>query len=255
MIPALFISHGSPTLAVEENIYTEFLENLGRNISPKAIVVFTAHWEEEVTTISSRNETYEMIYDFGGFSRELYSIKYPAKGSSEIASKLQSKLEDHGISTKRDTTRGLDHGTWVILKLMYPKADIPVVQVSVNPKLSPAEQYKIGEAIKELRQDNVLIIGSGGTVHNLRSVKWDAEKPEDWAMEFDEWLIDKVKTKDLNSLFEYQKLAPHAQRAVPREEHIVPLFITMGSGDKVYNPKLLYRSYEYGTLSHICFEF
>jgi 4,5-DOPA dioxygenase extradiol len=255
MVPALFISHGSPTLAVEDNEYTKFLGELGKTINPRAIVIFTAHWESDVATISYTDDTYEMIYDFGGFPKELYSIRYPAKGSIEVASMLESKLQASGIASKRDTQRGLDHGSWVVLKMLYPEANIPVVQVSVNYKLPPEEQYKIGRSIAELRQEDILIIGSGGTVHNLRYVMWDTEEIVDWAEKFDDWMIDKIQNRDLDALFQYQKIAPNAKMAVPREEHIVPLFIAMGSGDESQKPRLLHRSYKYGTLSHICFEF
>lgn len=255
MVPLLFISHGSPTLAVEKNEYTDFLRELGNNIKPRAIVIFTAHWENDVTTISFRDDAYEMIYDFGGFDRELYEIKYPAKGSTEIAALLKSRLEGHGIPSQIDYKRGLDHGAWVVLKLMYPEANIPVVQVSINPWLSTEEQFNIGKAIKDLKDEDILIIGSGGTVHNLGSIKWGSTEPEPWAVEFDDWLIEKVRDKDKEALLSYQKLAPHAKMAVPREEHIAPFFITLGSGIEDSEPRLLYRGYNYGTLSHICFEF
>ncbi|MDF2672018.1 MAG: transporter [Clostridiales bacterium] len=255
MIPTLFISHGSPTLAVEENEYTDFLKELGNSIKPKAIVVFTAHWENEVTTISSRDDAFDMIYDFGGFDRELYEIKYPVNGSSKIAALLKSKLDENGIPSQMDYKRGLDHGAWVVLKLMYPEANIPVVQVSINPWLAPEEQFKIGNAIKALKQEDILIIGSGGTVHNLRSVQWGATEPESWAVEFDTWLIEKLRDRDKEALFNYEKLAPHAKMAVPRGEHFAPFFISLGSGFEENEPKLLHTGYNYGTLSHICFEF
>lgn len=255
MIPSIFVCHGGPNLALEENSYTSFLKELGKKYTPKAIVIFTAHWESDILSISFKDDTYEMIYDFGGFQKELYSLIYPAQGSIKVATNLQAKLEGHGIETRKDVSRGLDHGAWVMLSLMYPEANIPVVQVSVNPKLSPEEQYKIGQAIKELGNEGIMIIGSGATVHNLSTIEWDANETKSWAMEFDNWLIDKVEKKDLNSLFDYEKLAPYAKMAIPRNEHLVPLFINMGCGQKNEKPQLLHRSYDYGTLSYICFEF
>lgn len=255
MISSLFVCHGGPNILLENNEYTSFLKDLGKRIKPKAIVIFTAHWEEEITTISAIDTTYNMIYDFYGFPRELYDIKYPAKGSVEIASKLQAMLQNNKIESKLDIKRGLDHGSWVMLKMMYPEANIPVVQVSVNPNLAMEKQYKIGEAIKSLGKDDILVIGSGATVHNLATIKWEDTKPEAWAVEFDNWLVDKVEKNDIKALCSYQQLAPYAKEAVPREEHIVPLFIAMGSGGNKNMPKLLHRSYEYGTLSYICFEF
>jgi 4,5-DOPA dioxygenase extradiol len=255
MMPSIFLCHGGPNLVFEKNDYTDFLKGLGRRYTPKGIVIFTAHWESDTLDISFRDDTYEMIYDFIGFPKELYSLKYPAKGSTEIASSLQTKLESHGIKTKKDMSRGLDHGAWVVLHLMYPEANIPVVQVSVNPKLSPEEQYKIGQSIQELGKEDILVIGSGATVHNLATIDWEAKGTKAWAVEFDAWLIDKVEKKDLDSLMAYEKLAPYTKVAIPRNEHLVPLFINMGSGQNKVNPKLLHRSYDYGTLSYICFEF
>lgn len=254
MISSIFLCHGGPTLVVEQNEYTDFLRNLGKTLNPKAIVIFTAHWESEITTISSLDNTYDMIYDFYGFPKELYSVKYPAKSSVEIAAKLQSMLRANGIESKLDENRGLDHGAWDVLYLMYPKADIPIIQVSVNPELVMEKQHEIGMAIRDLGREDILVIGSGSTVHNLSTVDWDSDKAEEWAVEFDNWLIEKVENNDKDTLFNYRQIAPYAKLAVPREEHIVPMFIAMGSGNKDM-PKLLHQSYAYGTLSYICFEF
>jgi 4,5-DOPA dioxygenase extradiol len=254
MIKSLFLCHGGPTLAIDKNEYTDFIKELGKKIKPKAIVVFTAHWEKEITTISSTDDTYEMIYDFYGFPKELYAIKYAAKGSTEISSKIQGMLKANNIESELDTKRGLDHGVWDILSIMYPEADIPVIQVSVNPFMPMEKQYKLGEAIKELGKEDILVIGSGSTVHNLATVNWNAVEAEQWAVDFDSWLIEKVESSDKEALFSYRGLAPYAKRAVPREEHLVPLFIAMGSGQSD-SSKLLHRSYDYGTLSYICFEF
>jgi 4,5-DOPA dioxygenase extradiol len=254
MVNSLFLCHGGPTLAIENNEYTNFITELGKKIKPKAVVVFTAHWESETTTISAVEDTYEMIYDFYGFSKELYSLKYAAKGSKKVASKLQGLLKAHSIESQFDTKRGLDHGVWDILYLMYPEANIPVVQVSINPFMTMDKQYKLGEAIKALGEEDILVIGSGSTVHNLGTIDWNATKAEQWAIDFDNWLIEKVVNVDKEALFSYLDLAPYAKRAIPREEHIVPLFIAMGSG-QANSPKLLHRSYEYGTLSYICLEF
>jgi 4,5-DOPA dioxygenase extradiol len=196
-----------------------------------------------------------MIYDFYGFPKELYSIKYPAKGSEEVSSRLQALLKEHNIESQLDSKRGLDHGSWDILYLMFPEANVPVVQVSVNPELPMDKQYKLGEAIKALAKEDILVIGSGSTVHNLASVNWGATKAEQWAVDFDSWLIEKAQNNNKETLFLYQQLAPYAKRAVPREEHIVPFFIAMGSGLDENKPELLHRSYAYGTLSYICFQF
>lgn len=254
MIKSLFLCHGGPTIVVENNEYTRFLKELGNKIKPKAIVIFTAHWESEITTISSVEGNYDMIYDFYGFPRELYEMKYPAKGSPGLALKVSDLLEGKGIKSRLDTKRGLDHGTWDLLYIMYPNADIPVVQVSINPFMPMKEQYKIGEALKNLGQEDILVIGSGSTVHNLGTVDWEATKAKEWAVEFDDWLIEKTEANAFEELFSYQKLAPNARLAVPREEHIVPMFIAMGAGVNK-QPKILHRSYIYGTLTYLGFEF
>ena len=253
MMPSLFLAHGSPMLAIQDTEYTSFLKTLGETYKPKALVIFTAHWESEVLTISSSDNEYETIYDFGGFPPELYEIKYRAKGSSNIASMLETKFKNKGIPVHHNMTRGLDHGSWTLLHRMYPEANIPVVQISVNPFLSAKEQFKIGEALKGLGQEDILVIGSGVTVHNLRALKWNQTTPEQWAIEFDDWIIKHMQTTDKDALFNWEKNAPHAQLAVPRAEHFVPLFIAMGNGEN--NGEVIHRSYEMGTLSYLCLQF
>ncbi|MDP4083202.1 MAG: class III extradiol ring-cleavage dioxygenase [Bacillota bacterium] len=254
MIPSLFLAHGSPMLAIEETEYTRFLASLGNKIKPKVIVLFTAHWEKDTLTISSTDDIYETIYDFYGFPDELYEVKYPARGSKKLADKLKMKFEQEGIPAELDSTRGLDHGSWTLLYKMYPKADIPVVQISVSPFLSPEKQYQIGKVLKDLGSEDILVIGSGVTVHNLRIINWSATEPEQWAIDFDDWLIDKIQKRDLAHLYNYEKLAPNASLAVPRPEHFVPLFIAMGSG-QTDEPQVIHRSYDLGTLSYLCFQF
>ncbi|KPV55313.1 MFS transporter [Paenibacillus sp. A3] len=253
MIPALFLAHGSPMLAIEQTPYTDFLAKLGEQYEPRAIVIFTAHWESETLTISSIDDVYDTIYDFGGFPDELYQVKYPARGSKAIAAMLEQKLTATGIEVRTDSARGLDHGSWTLLHRMYPKADIPVVQVSVNPYLAPERQYRIGEAIRGLGREGILVIGSGVTVHNLRMLNWGQKTPEPWAIGFDDWLLEMLQSGDLNALFQYAEQAPHARQAVPRAEHFVPLFIAMGSGEG--QAQVIHRSYDLGTLSYMCLQF
>ncbi len=254
MIHPMFLCHGAPDLVLEDNEFTRLIKELGKQIKPKAIVLFTAHWETEITAISSIEGTYDMIYDFYGFPAELYRKQYPAKGSPELAQKVKQLLADKNIPSNLDYKRGADHGTWSLLSMMYPEADIPVVQVSVNPFRPMEDQFRIGEALKSLAEEDVLIIGSGSTVHNLGTLKGDAKEPESWAVEFDDWMIEKVEHLSLEELYHYQAIAPHARLAVPREEHMVPLFISMGSG-QTETPKLLHRSYAYGTFTYLGFEF
>ncbi|WNS75400.1 class III extradiol ring-cleavage dioxygenase [Bacillus sp. DTU_2020_1000418_1_SI_GHA_SEK_038] len=258
MLPSYFIAHGAPLIAIETNEYTQFLNDLGSTWPrPKAIILFSAHWESSAQQVSNVDQ-YSTIYDFGGFSEELFRIQYPAKGDQEIAKEIQELFEKQGISYEVDANRGLDHGAWVVLRLLYPNADIPVISMSVNPSLSPEEQYKIGKSLVELRKKDVLIIGSGGTVHNLRALNWaDNGEVDDWALNFEEWLASHLKNWDLASLYKYQSLAPAASLAVPPygNEHFVPIFYAMGAADDQQTAKLLHRSYRYGNLSHSVWQF
>lgn len=255
MYPSLFVAHGAPLLAVENNEYTRFINELPKSlIKPKAVIVFSAHWESKVQMISNA-EHYEMIYDFRGFSDELYHIQYPAKGSKETAEEIKALLQEQGISCQMDSNRGLDHGAWVVLGLLYPKANIPVISMSVNPKLVPEEQYRIGRALSSLRAKDVLILGSGGTVHNLRRLAWNQLRVENWAVHFDDWLAEQMEHWNLEALFDYETRAPFAKEAVPSTEHFIPILIAMGAADDLRRAKRLYRSYQYGNLSLSCWKF
>jgi 4,5-DOPA dioxygenase extradiol len=255
LVPALFIGHGSPFLAVQQNEYSRFLRELGGRYKPKAIAIFSAHWESETLALTYTDGVLETVYDYYGFPDEMYRVSYPAKGSIEFAEILENRFKRHGIRTEREVKRGLDHGSWVALRHMYPDADIPVIQLSVHPYLTPKEQFNIGQALQGLGAEDILVIGSGTTVHNLRWFFPDATGPRPEAAQFDDWIIDKVQKRDIDTLDRYQELAPHARLAVPRAEHFVPLFLAMGSGDGNKTPVVLHRSYDFGTLSNLCFEF
>jgi 4,5-DOPA dioxygenase extradiol len=258
MLPSFFIAHGSPMIAIENNEYTQYLNQLGQSLPrPKAIILFSAHWESQFQKVSEV-EKYDTIYDFGGFDPALTRIKYPAQGDQQISQKIMDLFTVAGVPFEVESKRGLDHGAWVVLRLLYPNFDIPVIAMSVNPNLPPEEQYKIGKALTALRANDVLIIGSGGTVHNLRILKWaDNGENDQWALEFDDWLAHHLNKWDLDSLFNYHSLAPNAEFAVPPygNEHFVPLFYAMGAADDQQKATLLHRSYRYGNLSHSVWQF
>lgn len=255
MMPSLFIAHGAPSLALEENVYTEFLQKLGQELpKPKAIVLFSAHWESTTQLVSSV-ANYETIYDFGGFQPELYQIKYPAQGQAETTAEVERLFAEAGIPVQTDDVRGLDHGAWVVLRLLYPDADIPVIALSVNRYLTGEQQYQVGQALTSLREQDILVIGSGGTVHNLRRLNWESNGVDPWASEFDNWLHDKLVSWDTESLFSYDTLAPSAQAAVPTPEHFVPLLLAMGAGHQNKQASLLFKAYQYGNLSLSCWKF
>jgi 4,5-DOPA dioxygenase extradiol len=198
---------------------------------------------------------YETMYDFYGFPEEMYRLQYPAKGDLPLSLEILSLFQHEGISCELDDHRGLDHGAWVPLLLMYPGADIPVVTLSVHPNLAAEEQYRIGRALESLRERDVLILGSGGTVHNLRRLDWGQGQTQDWAVRFDEWLGERLETWNTEELFDYESRAPHAREAVPTREHFVPLLLAMGAADSERKAELLHREYPFGSLSLSCWQF
>ncbi|WP_085505337.1 dioxygenase family protein [Thalassobacillus devorans] len=259
MMPSYFVAHGAPLLALEDNQYTSYLKELGEALpKPKAIVLFSAHWESGVQQVGDVEE-YRTIYDFGGFSEALYQIEYPAKGSPDVVKKIKEAFAQQEIPYEVDKTRGLDHGAWVVLRMIYPAADVPVVSMSVNPHLTPQQQYEIGKALAPLRKEDVLIIGSGGTVHNLGVVKLhqDNGQTDAWAVEFDDWLEEQMTKWNIESLYNYKKEAPAVDLAVPPygNEHFIPIFYAMGAADEERSAKLTHRSYRYGNLSHSVWQF
>ena len=255
MMPSYFFAHGAPSIVLEDNAYTALLKNFAAHTPrPKAIVLFSAHWEQSMQTVSAAGR-YSTIYDFGGFQDELYRMTYPAEGDRALSEQIQSLFSKHGIQSVLDEERGLDHGAWAVLKLLYPDADIPVVALSVNRYLTNEQQYQVGKALSELREQDILIIGSGGTVHNLRKLNWKSEGIDGWAEAFDNWIQAKLEAWDVDSLFNYRELAPYAQEAVPTNEHFIPLLLAMGTGDANRQSKLLHRSYQYGNLSLSCWQF
>lgn len=255
-LPALFIAHGSPLLSVESSDYTQFLNQLGERLpAPKAIVVFTAHWDCPVPSVTM-DENHRTLHDFYGYPSAMYNIQYPAVGQTEIANEICALFSRSNLPYQPVLGRGLDHGVWVPLLHMYPDANIPVIAVSVDSLRSPQEQYDIGRMLEQLRHDHVLIIGSGGTVHNLRMLAQDDE-PQDWAIEFDDWLGERLQQWNTRELFQYDKKAPHARTAVPSYgmEHIAPLFYAMGTADMSRTARRLFQSYPHGTLSLNCWQF
>jgi 4,5-DOPA dioxygenase extradiol len=258
MIPSLFIAHGSPMVAIEDSEYARYLDQFGRVFPrPKAIVIFSAHWESGVQMVSEVEE-YSMIYDFGGFPEELYRIQYPARGDKSLSAEIGRLLSDNGISYGLEKKRGLDHGSWTILRRIYPDADIPVIAMSVNPDLTPEQQYRIGQALAPLREKDVLIIGSGVTVHNfgLFGVQ-DKASVKALAIGFEKWLEDHLNEWDLESLFRYDTLAPYGTVAVPPQakEHFVPIFYAMGAADAERKTTTLHQSLMMDIFTNTVYQF
>ncbi|MDO4236696.1 class III extradiol ring-cleavage dioxygenase [Pseudomonas sp.] len=232
MLPSLFISHGSPMLALQPGASGPALQRLAAELPrPKAIVVVSAHWESQELLVSGASAP-ETWHDFGGFPRELFAVQYPAPGDPRLAAEIVELLHADGLGAHIDEHRPFDHGTWVPLSLMYPAADIPVVQVSLPSRLGPALQSRVGRTLGGLREQGVLLIGSGSITHNLSELDWHAgpESIEPWAQEFRDWIVEKLEINDETTLHDYRREAPHAVRSHPSEEHLLPLFFAQGAG-------------------------
>ncbi|GAB7532994.1 class III extradiol ring-cleavage dioxygenase [Pseudomonas sp. 3A(2025)] len=232
MFPSLFISHGSPMLALEPGASGPALAQLAAELPrPRAIVIVSAHWESAHLSVNI-NPQPETWHDFGGFPPELFAVQYPAVGAPEVSREVIARLEASGLPVHIDNQRPFDHGVWVPLSLMYPNADIPVVQVSLPSRQGPALQTRVGKALAGLREQGILIIGSGSITHNLRELDWHAgpERATGWALEFRDWMIEKLASDDEASLHDYRRLAPHAVRNHPSDEHLLPLYFARGAG-------------------------
>ncbi len=255
-MPALFVPHGAPDLALQDNEAASFLKNLGTHISrkPKAIIMVSAHWETRGLQVTAAREL-ETIYDFRGFAKELYELKYPAQSSSSLIENLLGLLASNGHPLRLHAGRGLDHGAWVPLMLAFPEADIPLVQLSLDKSMSPEDLFNLGKVLASLSEQGILVIASGGLVHNLFELDFanpnePHEATQPWAREFESWLDKHVEAKDWQSLFNYRSLAPNAERAHPTDEHLRPLFITLGVNEALdLSPKKLHSSFTYGNIS------
>jgi 4,5-DOPA dioxygenase extradiol len=250
MLPSLFLSHGAPTLPLTDVPARTFLSGLGNHLPrPRAIIVVSAHWETESPVVSAveRNKT---IHDFYGFPRPLYELSYPAPGLPSLATDIAELLRGAGLSCGIDTARGLDHGAWVPLLLMYPQADIPVLQLSVQPHLGPAHHLKLGRALARLRGEGVLIIGSGSLTHDLsefRGQRLEAPAP-DWVSRFGNWFGEKLEARQTSDLLDYRRLAPFALKNHPSEEHLLPLYAALGAAGAQWRAERLHASATYGIL-------
>lgn len=228
MIPALFVSHGTPTLAIDPGATGKALAECGKTLPrPNAILVISAHWDTVAPIVSAAPKP-ETIHDFGGFPEVLYTLQYPAPGAPELASRVAALLAGAHIAIHPD--RGLDHGAWVPLRFLYPGADIPVTQLSLQSRLGAAHHFRIGQALAPLRGEGVLILGSGGIVHNLGQLNWSGGEPEAWAYQFAEWMGERVAAGDIDALLDYRKQAPDAIRSHPAEEHLMPFYAALGAG-------------------------
>jgi 4,5-DOPA dioxygenase extradiol len=222
-MPAIFIGHGNPMNAIQHNAYSESWAAIGREIPrPEAILSISAHWYIPRTAVTVMHMP-RTIHDFGGFPPELYQIRYPASGDPALASRVQKLVAP--IAVGRDETWGLDHGTWSVLRHIFPQADVPVVQLSINETQPAAYHYEIGKRLALLREEGILIMGSGNLVHNLHAYAWGmhAAEPFDWAVQFEEKVLELLLAGDDGPLISYETLGYDAMLSIPTPDHYLPL--------------------------------
>ena len=254
-LPTLFLSHGSPTHALDAGAAGKAWERLGRTLPrPRALLIASAHWETNLPLLSG-NPKPETIHDFFGFPEPLYRIRYAAPGEPEIAARALAALQRARFTAAIDGCRGLDHGAWSPLLHMYPQAEIPVVQVSLQTALGPRHHLALGRALGPLAAEGVLLVGSGHLTHNLRDRRPDGAAPLAYAREFQDWTDARIRDRDLEALADYRSRAPHAARAHPTEEHFLPLFFALGAAGTDYRAERLHDGIESGALAMDAYRF
>lgn len=250
--PALFVSHGSPMLALDGGPAVVAWRALAATLPvPRAVLMVSAHWETAAPTVSAAVAP-PTIHDFGGFPRLLYKIQYPAPGAPWLAERVRDLLAAANFPAAVDVFRGIDHGAWVPLREFYPAADVPVVQLALQPQLGAAHHYNLGQALAGLRNEGVLIVGSGSLTHNLRDmipgVSEGSPHVPAYVPAFAEWMHDKVKAHDVEALIDYRRRAPAAARAHPSEEHLFPLYVALGAAGSACVPRRRYTGIAEGAL-------
>ncbi len=254
VLPALFISHGSPMLALEHHALHEAFARLRNNLpEPRGIVVMSAHWESAQLEVSVASQP-ETWHDFRGFPDALYRLRYPAPGHPGLARQVLDVLARAGIEAHENQLRPRDHGAWMPLMLIYPQADIPVVQVSLPRTATPAQLMGMGAALADLRAERVLLVGSGSITHNLAELDWTGESATTppWARDFRNWMVHALAVNDTKALQNWKTLAPHAERNHPTDEHLRPLFFACGAGKRF---AVVHSSFEMGALGMDLYRF
>jgi len=253
LMPVVFVGHGSPMNAMQDNEFTKAINSFAKKIQkPKAILCISAHWVTNGIFVTG-SESPKQIYDFYGFPKELYEIQYKPKGSIQLAKELVNLLIDFKVDL--DLQWGIDHGTWSILKHMYPKCDIPVIQLSLDASKSEQEHYEISKKLFDLRKENVLIIGSGNIVHNLSMIDWGqfTKKTTSWALEFDEYVKNAIDSGNDDLLINYSENNPSAKYAVPTNEHYLPMLYIWSLRNKGEKVNYFYEGFQHSSISMRCF--
>ncbi|MEQ8165147.1 MAG: class III extradiol ring-cleavage dioxygenase [Alphaproteobacteria bacterium] len=254
--PSIFVSHGSPAFILEKGPGYDFLAGFGKTLGrPRAVICISAHWDTYRPAVSGAEHP-ATIYDFYGFPRALYEIRYEPPGAPELAIEIAGALAAAGMSCDVDPQRGLDHGAWTPLVLMYPEADIPCLQLSVSSPLGPDHHIALGRALARFRDDGILILGSGTATHNLREFGLypPDSPPPDYVADFAAWLEDRVQAGDLEAVAHFRRHGPAADRNHPSDEHFLPLVVAMAAGA---SPKgrTLHNSFSWGMMNLASFAF
>lgn len=261
-LPALFVAHGAPTMVLAPGAAGAALTRAAAKLPrPRAIVVVSAHWQTERLTVGiapQRAPEFETMHDFSGFPPELYRIRYPARCDLGVAEQVRALLDDGGFETQVDDSRGLDHGAWTPLLLMYPAADIPVIAVSLQGGLGPKHHFQVGRALGALLADGVLLLASGNLTHNLGDFRLsfsDSGRTPAYVREFADWMWQHIAAGDEQALLAYRQRAPHAVRAHPTEEHLLPLYVALGAAGRACRPECLYTGVDSVVLAMDSFAF
>lgn len=252
-MPLYFIGHGNPMHALYDNPFTQSLQKLAASLptKPQAILVVSAHWLTRGTRVLV-SEKPKTIHDFGGFPDELFALQYPAPGAPQLAKEVQEMI--HSVSVTADNQWGLDHGAWTVLKHIFPKADIPVFELSIDYYQAPSFHYRLAKELQALRHKGVLIIGSGNIVHNLSLVDFDERaKPFDWAIEFDELVKKNLNDRNFENLIAYDKLGTAARYSIPTNDHYLPMLYILGLADKQEELRYTYEEIQNASISMRCF--
>ena len=255
-LPVLFVSHGSPMLALATpaHPYVRSLQAMAAGLAevPTAILVVSAHWQGSGPAITARREP-RIIHDFSGFPPALFALDYPAAGDPALAERIAALLSARGLQPRLDPARGLDHGAWAVLRHLFPGAQLPVLQVSL-PDLDPAGLVALGETLRPLRDQGVLILGSGGLVHNLRAVDFDApdQRVDAWAQEAETWFMERLQQGDRPALLAHRRQWPGSAMAAPSSEHLDPLFVALGAAQPGEAARTTFQGWQMGNLSLRC---
>ena len=256
-LPVLFVSHGAPDIALGESSFSRALAGFAAGLSPRAVLVVSAHWEAPAPVRVTASDRPGVLHDFGGFPDALYRLEYPAPGDPALAREIVRDLSAAGIPAAEEVERPLDHGAWVPLRFLFPNASVPVVQVSLPKPRSPQTVLQMGIALSAWRDRGVFLLASGGAVHNLRRLRFgEPDAPADeWAVAFESWLLGSLERGETARILRYREEAPDAALAAPTPEHFDPIFFALGARREEDTFRLVHSGIDYGNLSLAAFAF